>query len=111
MIHGDHGSRIEVVPPNVRFADALRYEDYVDSFSTLFAVKAPGFAPGYDPRQLPAEAILASVLAGDSVAAERTAGPADVFLAAGPRAPLVRRPMPPFGPAGTASASATTAPR
>jgi hypothetical protein len=98
VIHGDHGSRIEVVPPNVRFADALGRDDYVDSFSTLFAVKAPGFAPGYDPRQLPSEAILASVLAGDPAAADRAAGAAEVFLAAGPRARLVRRPMPRLGP-------------
>jgi hypothetical protein len=97
VVHGDHGSRIEVVPPNARFADALRHDDYVDSFSTLFAVKAPGFTPGYDPRQLPAEAILASVLAGDPAAAERASGASEVFLAAGPRARLVRRPMPRFG--------------
>jgi hypothetical protein len=98
VIHGDHGSRIEVVPPNARFADALRHDDYVDSFSTLFAVKAPGFAPGYDPRQLPAEAILASVLAGDPAAAQAP-GATEVFLAAGPRARMVPRPMPPFGSA------------
>jgi len=114
LVHGDHGSRIEVVPPNARFADALGHDDYVDSFSTLFAVKAPGFAPGYDARQLPAEAILSSVLAGDPKAADRAAGASEVFLAAGPRARLVRRPMPPFGPAadaaGRASGSATGAP-
>jgi hypothetical protein len=107
VVHGDHGSRIEIVPPNARFAETLRHDDYVDAFSTLFAVKAPGFAAGYDGRQLPAEAILAAVLAGDAAAAEEDAGPPDVFLNAGPRARMVRRPMPPFGPA----ASESVAPR
>jgi hypothetical protein len=105
VLHGDHGSRLEIVPPNARFADSLSPADYVDAFSTLFAVRAPDVAPGRDDRPLPLDALLASLLSGR---VEVPARP-QVFLAAGPRAPLVPRPMPPFG-RGAASASGRAAP-
>ena len=33
-------------------------QDYIDAFSTLFAVKAPHITPGYDLRMLPLEQLL-----------------------------------------------------
>ena len=47
-MHGDHGSRITVTDPRDENRDRLTAEDLVDGFSTLFAVKAPRHAPGYD---------------------------------------------------------------
>ena len=48
VVHGDHGSRITLRDPEGAFR--LTKADAVDSYSTLFAVKAPGVAPGYDMR-------------------------------------------------------------
>jgi hypothetical protein len=48
LIHGDHGSRITRSPMYAYAHDTLTPDDYRDSFSTLFALKAPGIEPGYD---------------------------------------------------------------
>jgi hypothetical protein len=58
VIHGDHGSRIYVTEPKSRNAESLAPRDYLDSFSTLFAVKTPGLAPGYDETQAPVSQLL-----------------------------------------------------
>ena len=49
IIHGDHGSMITSLEPVSRVAAALSSQDIISSYSTLFAVKAPGLAPGLDP--------------------------------------------------------------
>jgi hypothetical protein len=48
LIHGDHGSRITRSPMFAYAHGRLTPDDYRDSFSTLFALKAPGIEPGYD---------------------------------------------------------------
>ncbi len=53
VIHGDHGSRIELVAPSVPVMDECTDQGLMDSFSTLFAIKRPGLPAGYDRRQLP----------------------------------------------------------
>jgi hypothetical protein len=50
IVQGDHGSRIPLDDPDSGRSQPLGDGDKVDSFSTLFAVKAPGVAPGYDLR-------------------------------------------------------------
>ena len=50
VVQGDHGSRITLDDPDSGRTRPLGDGDKVDSFSTLFAVKAPGIAPGYDLR-------------------------------------------------------------
>jgi hypothetical protein len=48
IIHGDHGSLITSLEPVRRNGAALSTLDIISSYSTLFAVKAPGLAPGLD---------------------------------------------------------------
>ena len=48
ITQGDHGSRLYLKEPTVDNRDELRESDYVDSFSTLLAVKSPGLEPKYD---------------------------------------------------------------
>jgi hypothetical protein len=51
VLHGDHGSRIG--PPTAvgfRNMASLTRHNYLDTFSTLFAVRDPRFAKGYHPR-------------------------------------------------------------
>lgn len=50
IVHGDHGSRITLSSPTPELIDLVSPEDYIASYSTLFAMRAPGLAPGYDPR-------------------------------------------------------------
>jgi len=53
IIHGDHGSRINMVPALPGTADLMTDQDYFDAFSALFAVKRPGIPGGYFDAQLP----------------------------------------------------------
>jgi hypothetical protein len=58
IIHGDHGSRITRFDPTVpnrgRYSDA----DMIASFSTLFAIRAPGISNGYFVSRQPVTALL-----------------------------------------------------
>lgn len=58
IVHGDHGSKISRFRLRKYFQDELIDQDYYDGFSTLFAVKAPHFVPGYDLRMLSLERLL-----------------------------------------------------
>lgn len=59
LIHGDHGSRITDVDPQVEKEGRFRDEDVVRGHSALFAVRAPGIEPGYEPRRAPVAGLLA----------------------------------------------------
>jgi hypothetical protein len=50
IVHGDHGSRITIRDPIFEGADLLSPSDLIDSYSTLFAIRIPGMAGGYDTR-------------------------------------------------------------
>ena len=56
VINGDHGSRIPVrFPTGMALSTGLLTDsDFSDTFSTLYAIRAPGIASGYDeaPRSL-----------------------------------------------------------
>jgi hypothetical protein len=52
VIQGDHGSRITSYMPIVEFADQITKEDYIQFFSTFFAVRGPNHTPGYDRRPM-----------------------------------------------------------
>ena len=43
ILHGDHGSRLNLVEPLPQYEDQLRSRDYMDAFPTLLAVRRPGF--------------------------------------------------------------------
>lgn len=64
IIHGDHGSRLPLMEPNSSRTEPLSTADMVDSFSSLFAVKAPGITPGYDLRRLSIPSLFADLVKG-----------------------------------------------
>lgn len=49
IIHGDHGARLGLRFPQVHEQGKLTEADYVDSLSTLYAVRIPGKPGRYDP--------------------------------------------------------------
>ncbi|MBT4626345.1 MAG: hypothetical protein HOC63_06600 [Rhodospirillales bacterium] len=59
IIHGDHGARITRIDPEAGNAQQMTRDDYIDSFSTLFALKAPGVVPGNDDRMASLPQLLA----------------------------------------------------
>ena len=62
LIHGDHGSRIALIDPTAENLSRLTPDDHIDSFSTLFAAKVPGLAPGIEAGASPISAILPYLL-------------------------------------------------
>jgi hypothetical protein len=62
LAHGDHSSRIWRRHPNVRNTAELTREDLLDMFPTLFALKAPGVAGGYDTTPRPIEQLVAETI-------------------------------------------------
>jgi arylsulfatase A-like enzyme len=79
IINGDHGSRIPLHFPSgtTLAAGVLEDADYRDTFSTLFAIKAPEVSPGYDAAPAPLVGLLNQHLAGEPLHAESSCG---VFL-------------------------------
>lgn len=59
VVHSDHGSRIMVNGPFKDNQNRLTKQDFNDGFSTLFAIKAPGYEPGLSQKQLAADYLLA----------------------------------------------------
>jgi hypothetical protein len=59
IIHGDHGSRININDPTPENRHAITNRDLVDSFSTLFAMKLPGKPGRYDKSPRPLEELFA----------------------------------------------------
>jgi hypothetical protein len=62
IIHGDHGSRISLWPPIPSLKDVAVATDYMDSYSTLFAVKGPGIKEGYNRQLLPIDSLFGRLL-------------------------------------------------
>ena len=50
IVHGDHGSRITIHDPVFDSADQLSPRDLIDAYSTVFAIRIPRIAGGYDTR-------------------------------------------------------------
>ena len=95
LIHGDHGSRITIADPVSPMADFLTSRDFIDSFSTLFAIRSPAVEPGY-VTELSAIQPLFTELFLDGPA---TADDASVYLLSGPlkhKQPLDIVPIPKF---------------
>lgn len=68
VLHGDHGSRLNLIEPLPEFADRMSGTDYMDAFGTLLAIKWPGGQGGLDRRQVPLDDVLEQLLltAGDA---------------------------------------------
>jgi hypothetical protein len=98
IIHGDHGSRIFMNDPTVANKHRLVTSDYVDAFSTLFAIKAPSLEPAYDTHMVAIQDLLEAVARGQPLAQVPTDGTRPfVFLRNG--LDMVRQPLPDFGDA------------
>lgn len=61
IIHGDHGSRIALHVPEAANSAVLTQQDFSDFYQTLFAVKAPDYAVGYDQHFFDLQTLLADV--------------------------------------------------
>jgi hypothetical protein len=96
IIHGDHGSRIDRGPPSIQYIEKMTDKDFVDAYSTLFAVKRPGVPGRYDDRLLPVDHLFARIFGEERE-------PGDEFLQDNPHVfvenfgdEFVRKPMPRF---------------
>jgi len=90
VVHGDHGSWITL--SDVRLSNEIRLTkaDFIDAFSTIFAVKAPGIEPGYDSRPASVSDLLGIELYGDAYDASEDE---HVFVYGEPQGKLTRKPM------------------
>lgn len=62
IVHGDHGSRLDLGPPKNGWEEEMTPADFTDAFSTLFAVKLPGRPAAYHQEQLPIDYLFAALL-------------------------------------------------
>tara|TARA_Y100001934_G_scaffold246255_1_gene305127 strand:- start:185 stop:547 length:363 start_codon:yes stop_codon:yes gene_type:complete len=80
IIHGDHGSRINLFEPSAANAAAMQREDFIDAYSTLFALKAPNIPAGADPRMLALPQLVRYAASGDPAALSKKVPPV-IYLA------------------------------
>ena len=83
IVHGDHGSKISQLRPSANNQHKLSRADYLDSFSTLFALKGPRHPPGYDRRVAPIEQLLGEVVGAPTGDDDMDAEKPYVFLRTG----------------------------
>ena len=62
ILHGDHGSRINIVDPDPNGRRALTSADLRDAYSTLLAVKGPAVPAGEDERRVAIGCVLAAIV-------------------------------------------------
>lgn len=95
VVNGDHGSRIaEHFPSGITLGGGLLTEtDYRDTFSTLYAIKAPGVQPGYVQRPAPVVNLLDHHLGGEPLSEQSSCR---VFLIAGHAGGVLREIEPRF---------------
>jgi hypothetical protein len=74
VVHGDHGSRIGLIVPNIENSNSLPPREFYDGFSTLLAVKAPQFTAGYDLTMLPVTRLLRQIAKEQPGIPEKTDG-------------------------------------
>jgi len=117
LVHGDHGSRISLTDPVTTVEHRMQPSDYADNYSTLFAVRAPGIARGYDPQPLAISCLLMALVESGFRSADTAAScapEARVFFRQGsaPRLRPLRAfwapPSPPATRAATQIATAAT---
>lgn len=94
IIHGDHGSRITIADPVAPMADVTSSRDFIDAFSTLFAIRSPTVSPGYNgvPRSI--QGLFAELVLG--VPPPEEDGMVLLQKASPSRRPMQPAPMPPF---------------
>ena len=95
IVHGDHGSRITIADPIKPMMNYLRNEDYIDSFSTLFAIRSSETIPGYDNKLSAIQSLFSELVLQN----EPITDDASVYLLTGPpkqKLPLEVVPIPSF---------------
>ena len=90
VIHGDHGSRIGLTNATASNENKLTVADYIDAFSTIFAVKAPGIESGYNSQPASLSDLLGIALFGEAYNASKDD---HIFLLAEPAGKMTRKPM------------------
>jgi hypothetical protein len=81
IVNGDHGSRIPVLFPHAETlaGGMLSERDYIDTFSTLYAIKAPQVEAGYEAQPASLVQLLSHHVAGEPL---RDRSSCRVFLGA-----------------------------
>ena len=95
IIHGDHGSRITINDPVAPMEAIATDRDYIDAFSTLFAIRSPGITPGYHGETRAIQHLFAELVMGMPASEED----GTVFLQSGQfiqRLPMEQVSMPVF---------------
>jgi len=103
IVHGDHGSLISASEVYSEFAAQISDRDIIDSYSTLFAIKAPGLNGGLAKETRSVQSLFAELAMGRNEIEIHQ----DIFLrpddgTVGPN--QLRRPMVPIGPSDESSA-------
>jgi hypothetical protein len=95
VVNGDHGSRIAAhFPSGITLGGGvLTEQDYRDTFSTLYAIKAPGVEPGYVRRPAPLVNLLDHYLGGEPLSEQSSCR---VFLIAGDASSVLTKVEPRF---------------
>lgn len=62
IVHGDHGARITLISRPRNTGNDLSETDFVDIYSTLFAVRSPSLRPGYDTSFRSVQALFAALI-------------------------------------------------
>ncbi|MEE8476563.1 MAG: sulfatase-like hydrolase/transferase [Myxococcota bacterium] len=97
LVHGDHGSRIDLLPPTAWWDSELTATDYVDLFSTLVAFKTPDGRAAYDRRMLPLDSLFSMLVRRKEVpTGEGWIGNDHVMLRRGKSRKFLERAMPEF---------------
>jgi hypothetical protein len=81
IVQGDHGSRITLAPPAERNEDRMTTTDYVDAFSTLYAIHRVSGSGRSDDRMIPIDLLLGRfVKRGDAPVGSEPLEPQPVYL-------------------------------
>ena len=98
IIQSDHGSKIYQRRPYAENQQKLSHDDYIDGFSTLFAVRGRRHPARYDRRIVAIEQLLKEVVEPRT---ENTPTHSEqipyVFLLDRPGKSMLRQPLPVFG--------------
>jgi len=62
IIQGDHGSRINIFDPTISNINRMVKSDFVDGYSTLFAVRSLGIPKGYDLTFISIQKLLSKLM-------------------------------------------------
>jgi hypothetical protein len=95
IIQGDHGSRIMITPPMYDYYTLASTRDYLDSYSTLLAMRGPRIPSGVDSTRASIQEVISLLTQSDFAwPGPVTAAPPFVFIAGDPGEHMRREPYP-----------------